>query len=256
MTAQVCKKDVLQAVILADDFTTKLTPSQNVYPSILMPVINIPLFDYMIQTLIKSKIQEIFLYCSSHVELIKEYINGKYFHGITVSLIVSDGCGSLGDALRDIDTKGCIRGCFLLIRGDAFTNAYLNALLDVHRLKVEEDKRTTMTLVLRDVGSTKGSLLSDETSLLVADQSNNHVLHFGKLNKKEKKVKFQLKWLVERAITDIKTCLIDTHIYLCSPSVLSLFADNFDFQVRGKAALLFYRVTKTLGYLSFIRIGI
>jgi len=129
-----CKKDVLQAVILADDFTTRLNPIHNIFPSILMPVINIPLLDYMIETLIKSRIQEVFLYCSSHIDLLKKYKMEKVYKDITISLIISDGCRSLGDALRDIDTKGWIRGYFILIRGNAFTNTNLKTLFNVHRL--------------------------------------------------------------------------------------------------------------------------
>lgn len=66
-----------------------------------------------------------------------------------VNLIVNDGCRTLGDALRDVDAKGLIRGDFLLIRGDAFFNADLKKLREVHKAKVEKDKGATMTMVLR-----------------------------------------------------------------------------------------------------------
>ncbi|KMQ94476.1 translation initiation factor eif-2b subunit epsilon-like protein [Lasius niger] len=230
MTSKVCKKDVLQAVILADDFTTSLTPSQNIFPSILMPVINVPLFDYMIETLIKSKIQEVFLYCSSHVDLLKKYVKEKDYKGTTISLIISDGCSSLGDALRDIDTKGWIRGYFILIRGNTFVNTDLKTLLNAHCLKVEKDKGATMTMVLRNFGSTKDSCMNEETSLVVSDKSINKMLYYTKLKNSEKKVKLELNWFLDHNEIELDTCYLDTHIYLCSPSVLPLFADNFDFQ--------------------------
>lgn len=231
MTSKMCKKDVLQAVILADDFTTSLTPSQNIFPSILMPVINIPLFDYMLETLIKSRIQEVFLYCSNHIDLLKEYVKVKKYKETTISLIISDGCSSLGDALRDIDTKGWIRGHFILIRGNTFVKANLKALLNVHCLKVEKDKGTTMTMVLRNLGSTKNSYLSEEASLVVSVKSSNKMLHYKKLKNSGKKVKLELNWFLNHSEIELDTCYLDTHIYLCSPSVLPLFADNFDFQV-------------------------
>jgi len=231
MNAKMCKKDVLQAVILADDFTTGLDPAQNMFPSILMPVISVPLFDYMIETLIKSRIQEVFLYCSSHVDQLKKYIKERVYKDITISLIISDGCRSLGDALRDIDTKGWIRGFFILIRGNAFTNTDLKTLLNIHHLKVKKDKRAAMTMVLRNFGSTKDSFLNEEGSLIVSDKSNNKILYYTKLKNSEKKVKLELNWFLDYNEVEINSCYLDTHIYLCSPSVLPLFADNFDFQV-------------------------
>ncbi|XP_029158181.1 translation initiation factor eIF-2B subunit epsilon-like [Nylanderia fulva] len=230
MTSKVCKKDVLQAVILADDFTTSLSPSQNIFPSILIPVINVPLFDYMIETLIKSRIQEVFLYCSSHVDLLKKYVKEMDYKGTTISLIISDGCSSLGDALRDIDTKGWIRGYFILIRGNTFVNTDLKTLLNAHCLKVEKDKGAAMTMVLRNFGSTKDSYMNEETSLVVSDKSSNKILYYTKLKNKEKKIKLELNWFLDHNEIELNTCYLDTHIYLCSPSVLPLFADNFDFQ--------------------------
>ncbi|XP_020282447.1 translation initiation factor eIF-2B subunit epsilon isoform X1 [Pseudomyrmex gracilis] len=230
MNRKVCETDSLQAVILADEFTTSLSPLQNIYPIIMTPVINISLFDYMIDTLVKSRVQEVFLYCSNHVDLLKKYVSEINCKSFTVSLIISDGCRSLGDALRDIDAKGCIRGYFILIRGNTFTNTDLKTLLNTHRLKVEKDKGTTMTMVLRNVGSTRKSCLYDETCLLVSDKTSKKILHYAKLNNNEKKVKLELNWFLDHSEVELSTCHLDTHIYMCSSSVLPLFADNFDFQ--------------------------
>lgn len=225
------EKDIVQAVVLADDFVTNLTPMQDIFPSILMPIINVPLLDYLIETLIKSKIQEIFLYCSSHVDLIKTYVKEKKWSRILISLIISEGCRSLGDALRDIDTKGSIRGNFILIRGNTFINADLTSTLNNHCAKLNKDKGATMTILLRNFGSTNNSLLKKEASLVVSDKTSKKVLHYSKLRNHEKKVKLELNWFLDHNEIEINTCFMDTHIYLCSPSVLPLFSDNFDFQV-------------------------
>lgn len=241
MNRKMCETDSLQAVILADDFTTSLSPLQNIYPSILTPVINISLFDYMIDTLVKSRVQEVFLYCSNHVDLLKKYVSEINCKSLTISLIISDGCRSLGDAMRDIDAKGCIRGYFILIRGNTFTNTDLKTLLNTHRLKVEKDKGATMTMVLRNVGSTRKSYLYDETCLVVSDKTNKKILHYAKLNNNEKKVKLELNWFLDHSEVELSTCHLDTHIYMCSPSVLPLFADNFDFQVSNRSFKCSYK---------------
>ncbi|CAK9796509.1 Translation initiation factor eIF-2B subunit epsilon [Anthophora plagiata] len=224
------KKEIIQAVVLADDFVTSLTPVQDIFPSILMPVINVPLLDYLVETLIKSRVQELFLYCSNHVDLIRTYVKEKKWLRITISLIISDGCTSFGDALRDIDTKGSIRDNFILIRGNAFINANLASLISDHCANVKKDKGATMTMVLRNLGSMNDSCLKREACLVVSDNSSKKILYYSKLRNDEKTVKLELNWFLNHNKIEINTCFLDTHVYLCSPSVLPLFSDNFDFQ--------------------------
>ncbi|KAK9304652.1 hypothetical protein QLX08_004073 [Tetragonisca angustula] len=230
MATKMGKKEIIQAVVLADDFVMNLMPAETIFPTILMPVINVPLLDYLVETLIKSRVQELFLYCSNHVDLIRAYIKQKKWLHISVSLIVSDACTSLGDALRDIDTKGSIRGNFILIRGDAFINANLTNLLIKHCTKLKEDKGAAMTMVLRNIGSMNGSSLRQESCLVVSDKSSRKILHYNVLRKDLNKVKLELDWFLNHNEIEINTCFLDSHVYLCSPSVLPLFSDNFDFQ--------------------------
>ncbi|KAK2575862.1 hypothetical protein KPH14_007234 [Odynerus spinipes] len=230
MDSELRKKDVSHAVVLADDFTTALTPMQDALPSILLPILNVPLFDYLIETLKRSRIQELFLYCSSYIDTLKKYVESRKCKDLTINLIISDGCRSLGDALRDIDTKGLIRGYFILIRGDAFLNVNLQSALTIHCAKAKKDKGAAMTMLLRNVGCTNDSFIKEETSLVVASKANNKVLFYKKLKSNEKKIKLELNWFLDHSEIDISTNFIDTHVYLCSPAVLPLFADNFDFQ--------------------------
>ena len=232
------KNDLLQAIVFADDFTSRLFPVENVVPSILLPVLNAPLINYMIETLVASRVQEVFLYCSSHVDLLKNYIKSLNQKDITLTLIISDGCRSLGDALRDIDTKGWVRGDFILIRGDAFTNVDLKRLMNSHRSRVKKDPGTSMTLLLSDFGDLQNSCLKEETSLTVSNNVDNKVLFFKKVGS-EKKIKMELLWFLEHEKVRIHSGLLDSHVYLCSPSVLPLFSDNFDFQVSFHNAFSF-----------------
>ncbi|XP_017797903.1 PREDICTED: translation initiation factor eIF-2B subunit epsilon [Habropoda laboriosa] len=230
MVTKMGKKEIIQAVVVADDFVTHLTPIKDVLPSILTPVINVSLLNYLVETLIKSGVQELFLYCSRHVHLIKSQVKNLENLKISISLIISDGCTSFGDALRDIYTKGSIRGNFILIRGDAFINANLASLISNHCAKLEKDKGAAMTMVLRNFGSMNDSLLKREACLIVSDKSSKKILHYSKLRNDKKKVKLELNWFLNHSEIEINTCFLDTHVYLCSPSVLPLFVDNFDFQ--------------------------
>lgn len=52
---------------------------------------------------------------------------------MTVQVVGSEGCRCLGDALRDIDAKGLIRGHFILLGCDTITNAQLGTILEQHK---------------------------------------------------------------------------------------------------------------------------
>jgi translation initiation factor eIF-2B subunit epsilon len=54
---------------------------------------------------------------------------------MTVTVIVSQMCRSLGDAMRDLDTKAVIRSDFILVSGDMVGNLNLLPILEHHRFE-------------------------------------------------------------------------------------------------------------------------
>lgn len=52
---------------------------------------------------------------------------------MSVSVIVSESCLSLGDALRDLDAKALIRGDFILLNVDTVTNIDFRSILEKHK---------------------------------------------------------------------------------------------------------------------------
>lgn len=226
------KQDTLQAIVLADDFDYDLKPATKICPSIMVPVISAPLFDYMLETLERSKVQQVFVYCSSHIDKIKSYLESVKLQkrNLTITPIINDGCRSLGDALRDLDTKGIIRGDFILLRGTAFTNVNLKNLMDLHKAKKQKDKNTALTMILKDLGSVKDSVFKNESSFIVYNTNTKKLLSHKKFLY-EKQIELESEWFTSGK-TSIRSALLDTRIYICSQSLLPLFADNFDFQVR------------------------
>lgn len=51
---------------------------------------------------------------------------------MVVQIIGSDGCQSLGDALRDLYAKRLLRKHFILLNADTITNANLSNILQTH----------------------------------------------------------------------------------------------------------------------------
>lgn len=52
--------------------------------------------------------------------------------GMAVNVVGSDGCHSLGDALRDLYAKRLLRKHFILLGADTVTNANLYQILQTH----------------------------------------------------------------------------------------------------------------------------
>lgn len=78
------EKDVYKALILADEFTSCLSPLEKAFPSCLVPLANYPFLDYLLDTLERSKVNEIFLYCSNHVDALRNYAKNSKVNKKTV----------------------------------------------------------------------------------------------------------------------------------------------------------------------------
>ena len=59
---------------------------------------------------------------------------------MTVTIVVSEGCRSLGDAMRDLDAKSLIRGDFILLTGDVIGNIKLLPALEKHKYVVHRNQ--------------------------------------------------------------------------------------------------------------------
>lgn len=61
--------------------------------------------------------------------------------------MVSKSSTSLGDALRAIDSRGCISSDFVLLSADTVTNMDLERPLAEHKARRDKDRNAIMTLV-------------------------------------------------------------------------------------------------------------
>ena len=62
--------------------------------------------------------------------------NSKWGSGpaaMAVDIIVSEGCLSVGDALRDVDSKSLLNDDFVLVNGDIVSNVNLEPLIQLHK---------------------------------------------------------------------------------------------------------------------------
>ncbi|KAG8222691.1 hypothetical protein J437_LFUL015888 [Ladona fulva] len=227
------KEDVIQAVVIADSFNNRFAPLTCTTPRALLPLVNAPILDYTLECLGNAGVQEVILFCSSHADKIKEHVKKSKWNEastpMTVNIIVSEDCSSLGDAMRDIDAKGIIRGDFVLLHGDLVSNAQLLPILEWHKKIQKQDKGAVMTLVYTSA-SPGHKLRSPEEEVVIAlDGQSNRILFHQRVGGMGK-VSFPLEMLLSSERVEVWHDVLDPGIAICSPAVPPLFSDNFDFQ--------------------------
>ncbi|VEN47365.1 unnamed protein product [Callosobruchus maculatus] len=149
-----------------------------------------------------------------------------------VNVMVSESCRSFGDCLRDLDAKGVLRGEFVLLEPGTVSNVDLLPLLKKHNITTKSDKGCAMTLILQE-SAIRGIGRCPHEELLVATDSHSKLLFYKKLgSSKDNKLEFPLEIFLDNASVSLHHNLNDTHMAICSSSVLPLFSDNFDFQTK------------------------
>jgi translation initiation factor eIF-2B subunit epsilon len=191
------------------------------------------MLDYTVEFLAQNGVNEVFVFCVWHAELLQEYIKGKKWpSSITVTCLSSSACLSAGDALREIDSMGVIRSDpFILISGDVVSNMNLKAAIDFHRERKRVDNNAIMTVALKRVQNGAGIRPVMDDLVVAMDRSTQQLLLFeNDLSKKG--VSIPLELMAEHPGLSLRSDLLDCQVDVCSPELLLQFSDNFDYQVR------------------------
>ena len=151
------KEDVLQAVLIADGFTSSPTfgPLAIDCPHTLLPLASphATLLDYSLQLLVASGVRDIFVVSAGFSARVKAHVEAAVEAWIPadrrVRHVIADGAASVGDALREIDKAGLITNDFVLITGDVVSNADLTSIIRQHKERKLGDKQMAMTVVFR-----------------------------------------------------------------------------------------------------------
>lgn len=70
----------LQALLLADSFTSTFRPISLEKPKVLFPLGNAPMLAYSLEFLASNDVKQVFIFCINHADQIKEYVesSGNY----------------------------------------------------------------------------------------------------------------------------------------------------------------------------------
>lgn len=136
--------------------------------------------------------------------------------------------------MRDLDGKHLITGDFIVVSGDVISNLPIEGALATHRARREADKNAIMTMVLREAGPNHRTKSSSVSPVFVIDPTKDRCLHYEEIDHHDDDAPTRLNIDTEIILThselDIRQDLIDCSIDICTPDVLGLWSDSFDYQ--------------------------
>ncbi|KAJ6263745.1 hypothetical protein Dda_2315 [Drechslerella dactyloides] len=236
LSAEEAPESLLQAVVLADSFNKRFRPLTLEKPRCLLPLANTPLIEYTLEFLALGGVQEIFLYCCAHADMIQQYIqNSKWSRPSSpfdIHIVESPSSTSVGDVMRELDQTGLIKTDFILISGDIVSNVPLQPILEEHKARRLIDKNCIMTTILRETSADHRTKPRGEGGIFTTDIDGKQILHYEALRQSPTQERVGLpKDLVRTRDTfllhgDLLDCCID----ILSFEVPPLFTENFDWQ--------------------------
>jgi translation initiation factor eIF-2B subunit epsilon len=231
-------EETLQAVVLADTFETRFEPFTLDKPRCLLPLANTPLIEYTLEFLANAGVEEVFLYGGAHSDKLERYINASKWRALSSPFkkftFLKSTSTSVGDVMRDLDGKHLITGDFIVVSGDVISNLPIEGALATHRARREADKNAIMTMVLREAGLNHRTKSSSVSPVFVIDPTKDRCLHYEEIDHHDEDAPTRLNIDTEIILShpelDIRQDLIDCSIDICTPDVLSLWSDSFDYQ--------------------------
>uniref|UniRef100_A0A8D3DC33 Translation initiation factor eIF2B subunit epsilon n=1 Tax=Scophthalmus maximus TaxID=52904 RepID=A0A8D3DC33_SCOMX len=141
---------------------------------------------------------------------------------------------SLGDVLRDVDTKNLVRSDFVLVYGDVVSNIDVSQALQEHRHRRKTEKNiSVMTMIFKESSPGHRSRCEEDNVIVANDGKSQRILHYQK-TQGLKRLQFPMNIFHSGSDEfEIRHDLLDCHISICSPQVAELFTDNFDYQTRN-----------------------
>lgn len=187
-------------------------------------------------------VNEVYMYCGAHTEQVEDYIGRSRWStesrtcpfSVLQFVRVSDAT-SVGDVLRDMDKRSLVDGDFILVHGDLVSNIMLDGALAAHRKRREASGDNIMTMVLRSGGQEEHRTKTNGiTPIFVVDTKSQQCLHYDEMNPLQSDRYMSLDPAVVDELStefEIRSDLIDAQIDICTPEVLALWSESFDYEL-------------------------
>ena len=187
-------------------------------------------------------VNEVYIYCGAHTDQVEDYIGRSRWSTTSRScpfsvlqfVRVADA-RSAGDVLRDMDKRSLVDGDFILVHGDLVSNILLDDILAAHRARREASAANIMTLVLRSGGlrahRTRPNAI---TPVFAVDSKTKRCLHYDEMHPFQSDHYLALDPAIPDELStdfEVRADLIDAQIDICTPEVLALWSESFDYEL-------------------------
>lgn len=203
------------------------------------------MIEYTLEFLAMNGVQDVFIYCGRHIEQVEDYIydsprwrpGGKISPFSSLEFIRVSDAHSVGDFLRDLDKRGLMSSDFILVHGDLVANISLDEALAKHRARREANREAIMTVVLRSAGEddhrTKAHGIAPH---FLVDPTTNRCLHYEETHplQSDHYLSLDPTLLEDHSALEMRSDLIDCGIDICTPDVLALWSESFDYELPRK----------------------
>ncbi|MCX6146932.1 MAG: sugar phosphate nucleotidyltransferase [Candidatus Kapabacteria bacterium] len=190
-----------KAVIMAGGFGTRLRPLTMEVPKPMVPILNVPMMEHIVNLLKKSEILDVISLLYFQPEIIINHFGDGAKHGIKMNFVqaIADygTAGSVKNAFHFLDSR------FIIISGDVLTDFDLQKAIDFH---IAKGAKATVLLTRVTSPLEYGIVMTDDD---------------GKIT----------RFLEKPNWGQVFSDTINTGIYILEPDVLDLipYQEDFDF---------------------------
>lgn len=191
----------IQTVVMAGGQGTRLRPLTSNRPKPMVPVVNKPLMEHIIELLKRHGFGDIVVTLQFLPTLIENYFGDGEAHGVRMSYVTEES--PLGTAGSVKNARSLLNRTFLVVSGDALTDIDLRAATDFHK-----ERGAMATIVLKKVPNPL------EFGLVITSED-------GRIE----------RFLEKPGWGEVFSDTINTGIYVMEPEVLNLIPDDrpYDF---------------------------
>jgi len=186
----------LKAVIMAGGFGTRIHPLTISLPKPMIPLINRPIMEHIVNLLKRNGITDLILLLFHQPEIIKKYFGDGSEFGVHITYVTPledyGTAGAVKAAARHLDER------FMIISGDLLTDFDLSQVIDFHHRK-----QATATITLTSVADPLqfGVVITDKNARIT-------------------------KFLEKPGWGEVFSDTINTGIYILEPEVLDLIPEG------------------------------
>lgn len=235
-TAEGAEEEPLVAVILADSFDRRFSPLTLFRPRCLLPFCGVPLINFSLERLLQAQVSNVHILANSHAHLIRHHIDslrkvGALF-GMDVVVHSVPDARSVGDAMRELDSKELIRGDFILLQPDCVGNVNIKEQVRIHAERRKADKDVIMTIGTMQISLTARNSPRAARAIMAVRPGTDQLLHYDPevLNPIKTSLPFEKLFSDANPEVELRWDLRETGVDICSFEVPPLFSENFDYQ--------------------------